>query len=248
MSAASAAEAPFKFRFLPVLTVIVLGIGLPWFAEQLVEYARSQSHVIPSMADKLGRAYAVAAVEIGLALITIGVMKWLAPGDYGLHAPEEKSYVGPAVVWGIGLGALAFFAEYAPYVLTQTAPKGGAALTTPGWLGYDTLGASVSEEVLFRALLVTYLAVAMPGRVHLRGHAMNAAGLAVAAVYALYVADWVHQPFEIALGQMAAGFVAGAAYAYWLEKSKSVLAPIAGHAVAGGAQFALLLLVVTSWR
>ncbi len=39
----------------------------------------------------------------------------------------------------------------------------------------------------------------------------------------------------------------GVLYAYWLEKSKSVLAPIVGHNVSDATEYALLFLMVAFW-
>jgi ABC-type lipoprotein release transport system permease subunit len=66
---------------------------------------------------------------------------------------------------------------------------------------------------------------------------MNGAGIVAAVIYAAFAASFVTKPVEIALGEMVVSFVAGVAYAYWLEKSKSVIAPIIGHDVAGAVQF-----------
>ena len=59
---------------------------------------------------------------------------------------------------------------------------------------------------------------------------MNWAGIIVAVVFALLHAnsfDSRHWPQ--ALGQQCYAFALGVFYAYWLEKSKSVVAPIIGH-------------------
>jgi len=101
--------------------------------------------------------------------------------------------------------------------------------------------------VLYRSLLVTYLSVALPGRVHIRGYSMNGAGIVAAVIYAVFTAPFVTQPVEIALGEMVVSFLAGVGYAYWLEKSRSVVAPIVGHDVAGAVQFLSLLAIVTAW-
>ena len=92
MSMTTAAPTPpFRFRFVPVLTTVLLGIGLPWLAGELVDLARHYSHLVPGMADQLGWLYAQHGVQMVLALLAIAVMKWLVPADYGLHAPEDKS-------------------------------------------------------------------------------------------------------------------------------------------------------------
>jgi hypothetical protein len=231
------AEAPFRLRVLPIFFAVVIGVGILWLSAEIVELARHYSRLVPPLADHMGRAYALGAVELVLALIAIGAMKWLAPGDYALHAPEEKSYLAPAILWGLLIGVLMSLADTWPDLLAHTVPRGAAEQTQWGWLGYQGGVAGVVEEVLYRALLVTYLSVAMPGRVRFRGISMNGAGIVAAVIYAAFAASFVTKPVEIALGEMVVSFVAGVAYAYWLEKSKSVIAPIIGHDVAGAVQF-----------
>jgi hypothetical protein len=244
----SGGSMPFKFRLLPVLTAAVLAFALPWLASELVDFARHYSHAIPPMADTLGRAYTEYAVLLALSLAAVGAMKWLAPGDYGLHPPrEEKTYLGTALLWGLGLGVAMTALDYPEFVFSQTAPKGARALTAFGWLGFQGVFAGAVEEILFRALLVTFLSVAMPGSLSIGRLRMNGAGIVVAVFYSLYAADFVHRPFELALGQMALALIAGIAFAYWIEKSKSVFAPVLGHNIAGAVEWALLLAMVTAW-
>ncbi len=241
------AEAPFRLRFLPIFFAVLIGIGIVWLASELVETSRHYTRLVPPLADHLGRDYAVGIAELVLALIVIVAMKWLAPGDYGLHAPDEKSYVGPAILWGLVIGALMSLADYWPNLIDHTVPRDGVAQTGWGWLGYQGGFAGVAEEVLYRSLLVTYLSVAMPGRVHLRGYSMNGAGIVAAVIYAVFTASFVTKPVEIALGEMVVSFLAGVAYAYWLEKSKSVITPIVGHDIAGAVQFFGLFAIVRAW-
>lgn len=252
MSADAAAEAPpFRFKFLPILTVVLLGLGLPWLAAELVDYARHYSHMVPGIADQLGWLYAQHGVQFVLALVAIGVMKWLVPADYGLHAPEDKSYVGVAILWGLFFGVLMTVVDYLPNILAHTAPRLGYPLTTAnvaGWLGFEGLYVGPTEEILFRSLLVTYLAATMPGKVHVGRFAMNGAGIVVAAIFALaHFGSFFSDPFWSASGQFVYAFALGVLYAYWLEKSGSILAPIVGHNVSDVTEYALLFLMVAYW-
>jgi membrane protease YdiL (CAAX protease family) len=138
--------------------------------------------------------------------------------------------------------------DYAPNILAQTAPKLGYPLTTGnvlGWLGFEGIYVGPTEEVLFRSLLVTYLSVTMPGKVHLGRYAMNGAGVVVAGIFALaHFGSFFSDPFWSASGQFLYAFALGVLYAYWLEKSRSLLAPIVGHNVGDGVEQALLFLMV----
>lgn len=252
MSMHMAAPAPpFRFRIVPVLTVVALALGLPWLAGELVDFARHYSRLVPGIADQLGWLYAQHGVQMVLALIAIAVMKWLVPADYGLHAPEDKSYVGTAILWGLLFGALMAVVRSAPDLLDHAMPKLDYPLSpanVAGRLGFEGVYAGPTEEILFRSLLATFLAATMPGRWRIGKYAMNGSGVVVAIVYALCSAGFLAQPIAIASGQMVCYLALGVLYAYWLEKSGSVLAPIVGRNVAGFTEYALLFLMVTFWR
>ena len=45
--------------------------------------------------------------QLLVALIVIAVLKFrLVPADYGLHWPQGKSYIWPAILWGSFFGVL----------------------------------------------------------------------------------------------------------------------------------------------
>jgi membrane protease YdiL (CAAX protease family) len=248
------AEAPpFRFRVVPILTTVLLGLGLPYLAGELVEFARHYSHeYVPGIADKLGWLYAQHGVQMVLALIVIAAMKWLVPADYGLHAPRGKSYVGAAVLWGLFFGISMTLLDHLPELIAHTAPKLDYPLTTRnvlGWLGFEGIYVGPTEEILFRSLLVTFLAATMPGKLRLGRYDMNVAGVVVAAIFALaHLGSFFDSPWWMALAQQVYAFAIGVLYAYWLEKSKSVLAPVIGHNVADGTAYALLFLMAAYWK
>jgi len=245
------AEAPqFKFRFFPVLVTVFLGFGIPYLAAEILDQLRHYSRLVPGIANQLGRLYAQHAVLMLLALGAIALVRLLVRADYGLHMPRGKSYVLPAILWGLAFGVLLTLVDFAPAIFTHTAPKLGFALTTGsviGQLGFAGVFAGPTEEILFRALLVTYLSATTPGRVRIWRFEMNAAGLVVAAIYGFYAAGFLSQSLPVALGEMVIQFALGTLYAYWLEKSQSVLAPIVGHNVGGATECALVFLMVAFW-
>ena len=70
---------------------------------------------------------------------------------------------------------------------------------------------------------------------------MNWAGVLVALIFALlHVTNFTLRPWPIALGQQIYAFALGVLYAYWLEKSQSLIAPIVGHNVSDGVEYAIL--------
>ena len=70
---------------------------------------------------------------------------------------------------------------------------------------------------------------------------MNWAGVIVALLFALlHAPNFALRSWPIALGQQIYAFALGVLYAYWLEKSKSIVAPIIGHNVSDVVEYIIL--------
>jgi membrane protease YdiL (CAAX protease family) len=247
--AAAAPQQHFRFKFLPVLTVIVLALGLPWLASEMVDFARHYSHAyVPAMADTIAFSYATHGVLLVLTLIAITATKWLVPADYGLHPPRERSYAGWALLWGALFGVALAGLRYLALGATPFGNRHAALMDAVGTLTTGDIAGrivdqgafvAISEETLFRALLVTFLAATMPGRWRIAGYDIGIAGVIVAVVYAFCAMSVLPLAWLTAV-YAAALLVLGALYAYWLEHSKSLAAPILGHASAGIVAYAVL--------
>jgi hypothetical protein len=156
----------------------------------------------------------------------------------------------PAIAGGVVFGVLMAAVDYAPHIIAHTAPKLSYGLHPSkvlGWLGFNGLYAGPTEEVPFRALIVSYLTATMPGKWHVGRFAMNGAGVVAAAIWAFYMAGFLAVPILTALLMFFVQFLFGVFLAYWLEKSTSILAPIVGHNVSGATEYGLVLLMVTLW-
>jgi len=238
-------EPRFKLKAIPILITVVLGYGLPYLAGFCAFYCSKVFHTPSPHGPLLPWLYSQHAFQLLLALIVIAVLKFrLVPADYGLHWPRGKTYIGPAILWGIIFGVLMAIVDYAPQLLAHTKPDPGFPLTPGnvwGWIFFEGVYVGPTEEIPFRALLVTYLATTMPGKLHIGRFSMNWAGIIVALIFALLHAnsfDTRHWPE--ALGQQFYAFALGVLYAYWLEKSKSVIAPIIGHNVGDVVEYLIL--------
>jgi hypothetical protein len=240
----------FHFRIVPFIVAVLLAFGLPYIATEVVDTARHYSHLVPGFADTPRWNYARNTVWLVLSVISIAIAVWVVPADYGLHRPAQKSYVLPSIVGGIVFGILLALVDYAPNIIAHTAPKLGYAIGSGkmlGWLGFNGLYAGLTEEVPFRALIVSYLAATMPGKWHVGRFAMNGGGVVAAAIWAFYMAGFLAVPLITSLLLFFLQFVFGVFLAYWLEKSTSILAPIIGHNVSGATEYGLVLLMVTLW-
>jgi membrane protease YdiL (CAAX protease family) len=87
------------------------------------------------------------------------------------------------------------------------------------------------------------------GRVRLWKYDMHIAGLILALLFALaHITSFWAGTFWMALGQQVYAFALGILYAYWREKSGSLLAPIIGHNMSDGVEYALMFLMTWMWR
>lgn len=248
MNTDSPSRHGLRLKLGPLAVVVVLGIGLPYLAAACAVLSSRFFDTPSPQGPTLPWLYAHHAFQFLLALIAIAIVKRFVPADYGLHWPREKTYIGAAVLWGVFFGVLMTLVDYAPQLLARTTPMLDYPLTAPnvwGWLVFEGVYVGPTEEVPFRALLVTYLAATMPGRLRLGRLEMNWAGVIVALLFALaHATNFMSRPWPLALGQQLYAFALGVLYAYWLEKSRSVVAPAIGHNVGDVVEYGILFLWV----
>ncbi|HEX5183119.1 MAG TPA: CPBP family intramembrane glutamic endopeptidase [Allosphingosinicella sp.] len=226
-----------------ILAVILLAAGLPIGGAILAAGVTRILHLPVSPGDNLAWLYWQHAGQTLLAIVAILIAKRLVPGDYGLHLPKGKTYLGPAIACGIAFGLIMTLVDYWPQLMTHAKPALSYPLTTPnvaGWLFFEGVYVGPTEEIPFRALLVPLLAGLFPARLKLGRFDMYWAGIIVAALFALaHASSFETRPFAQALGQQVYAFALGVLYAYWLEKSRSVLAAAVCHNVGDVLEYGL---------
>jgi hypothetical protein len=241
----STSEPRFRLKPVPILVTAALGYGLPLLAAYAAFYASQIFHTPSPRGPVLPWLYMQHGFQLLVALIVIAVLKFrFTPADYCLHWPRGRTYISAAICWGIFFGVLMTVVDYAPQLLTHTKPDPGFPLTPGnirGWIFFEGVYVGPTEEIPFRALLVTYLATTMPGKLSIGRFNMNWAGVIVALIFALlHAANFVSRNWPEALGQQFYAFALGVLYAYWMEKSKSVVAPIVGHNVGDAVEYIIL--------
>jgi len=245
----NAAELPadprFRLKIVPILVTAALGFFVPYAGAYAALLSSKAFHTPSPYGPTLPWLYAQHAGQLLIALIIIAALKYrLLPADYGLHFPRGRTYLLPAVLWGVFFGVLMTVVDYGPNLMAHTRPDAGFPLTQAnvgGWLFFEGVYVGPTEEIPFRALLVTYLAATMPGKLRIGRYNMLWAGIVVAVIFALLHAtsfDTRHWPE--ALGQQVYAFALGVLYAYWLEKSRSIVAPIVGHNVSDVVEYLIL--------
>jgi hypothetical protein len=241
----ASSDVRFRLRLVPILVVIALGFGVPTAGAtaSAITAKLLHWHVVPGA--NLPWMYLQHTYQLIVALIFVAIFKfWLVPADYGLHWPRGKTYIWPAILWGTFFAVLMALVDYAPNIIAHTKPDLGFPPTSAnvwGWTFFEGIYVGPTEEIPFRALLVTYLAVAMPGKLRLGRFDMNWAGVIVAVIFALaHISSFWSEAWQEALLQQVYAFGLGVLYAYWLEKSKSIVAPMIGHNVSDVVEYIIL--------
>lgn len=244
MISASPTAPRFRLRILPLVVVVALGVGIPYAAGYLAFFSSKLLNTPSPRGPLLPWLYMQHALQFLIALGAIAIVKRMVPADYGLHWPRQRTCILPAILGGALFGVIMTLVDYAPQLIAHTRPELGYPLTTSnvvGWMFFEGVYVGPTEEIPFRALLVTYLAATMPGRLRIGRLEMNWAGVIVALIFALlHATNFNLRAWPMALGQQIYAFVLGVLYAYWLEKSQSVVAPIIGHNLSDGVEYAIL--------
>jgi uncharacterized protein len=231
-----------------IVVTIVLAFALPIAAAYAAVFASHLTHFGSPKGPVLDWLYNQHAFQLLFALIAIAVAKFFVPADYGLHLPRQKSYVWSAILWGLFFGVLMTAVDYAPQLIAHTKPHLDYPLTQAnvgGWLFFEGVYVGPTEEIPFRALLVTLLVATMPVKLRIGRFNMYWAGIIVAVIFALlHAANFNTRAWPLALGQQFYAFALGVLYAYWLEKSKSIVAPIIGHNMGDVTEYAILFVWV----
>ncbi len=232
-------EPRFRLRLVPILVTAALGLVLPAVAAYATLFGAKALGIQLTPGMNLPWLYAQHAAQLVFALVAIAVLKYrIVPGNYGLHWPKGKTYIWQAILWGSLFGVMMAIPGNLHHLIAHTRPDIGYTPTPAnitGWLFFEGVYVGPTEEIPFRALLVTYLIATMPGKLHVGRFNMSWAGIIVAVIFALaHAGSFFAEGWQAALVQQGFAFALGVLYAYWLEKSQSIVAPILAHNCSDG--------------
>ncbi|HWD26361.1 MAG TPA: CPBP family intramembrane glutamic endopeptidase [Rhizomicrobium sp.] len=234
-----------------LIVTIVLGLGIPYLAAYSVHYANLVLHFAQPTDSLLKYLYIHHAFQLAWGLVFIALLKRFVPFDAGLHPPPDKSYIVPAILWGVFFGVLMTVVDYLPDLLARRPMDLGFPVNRDsivGWTLFEGVYVGPTEEIPFRSLLVGFLMAVMPAQLRVGRYSMSWAGIVVAAIFALaHVNNLIAHPSWATAGQQVYAFALGVLYAYWFEKSRSVIAPIIGHNVSDVVEYAICFGLIALW-
>ena len=241
-----------QLRLLPILATIGLGLLVILPSGYVFVLLTKNRGMQSNMATLWLAMLANHAVMLVIALALIA---WLSRRNfpvYGLQWPKNSDYVTSALLCGAFFGLLMTVVDYFPQILRHIPPPENLSLTPRSigaWLFFEGIYVGPTEEIPFRGLLQTFLMQRTAGRVRFLKYDMHVAGVILAILFALaHLTSFWTENFWIALGQQTYAFALGILYAYWREKSGSLLAPIIGHNVSDGVEYVLMFLMTCAWR
>lgn len=191
------------------------------------------------------------AFQALLGLIAILIMRRLLPAaDDHLRWPPGRSYVGTALLFGVGMGLIMLVADYWSALAAQMPPDMSYSkypLDSAGYLlGMITTG--LAEETIFRGLLVGMLLVLVPGRLRIGSLDLPVAAYIVALMFGL--AHWKSftvDPFYQAMAQQIYAFAWGLLYVWLMERSRSLLAPMVAHGIGNFTEVGIVIALNALW-
>lgn len=166
-----------------------------------------------------------------ISLAGILLLRWRTGESFGLRWPERAGDIHKAV--GIALAVFVVFTavNYLPNVIGRSPPPLPHPLTLPsivGWSLFQGGWVGPSEEILFRGLIIGYLAGAFPGSLKFRTLQISWATIISAVLFGLIHVSagqlWWQNAFH-ATYACSLGLV----YGVWMQRSRSLLAPSLAH-------------------
>jgi uncharacterized protein len=185
------------------------------------------------------------AIQLILALVLIGVTglgkftAWgLNLGNYNESIKIFKSFCYYYIVWFLGV-------SFIIQLLSYPGPPFHHSFNTIqilGYLGFGFILTGLSEEILFRGFIHTFLAKYFT-KIRTRGKIeMPDAGILTAVLFTIAHIGFTIYPFEIWYIeplQLVQAFVLGLFYSWAYHRTGSLLAPILAHNVSNGAMWSM---------
>jgi len=191
-------------------------------------------------------------VQMVLALCVIAIVAKGRLGDWGLNLRDWRRSLRITREFAT-IFAVIMAISVALQFLSHATPRPAPPLTVGhvvGTLFFMAVISGVSEEILFRGMMQTWLSRWAKGDVGLFGWRVSRAGFVTAVIFALVHINFTLTPFEVThlyWPQVGIAFVLGLLYSWAYDRTGSLLAPILMHNLANW-MMASVTLAVAAWR
>jgi membrane protease YdiL (CAAX protease family) len=236
----------FKTKVLPVIVVIIFILLVGSVSEFLARYTTKLFNPETLKAYPWIWLYFHHFFQMVLAIIAI---LFLGGGfrNYGFTVKSKHLYIVPAIIVGVLFGVIMTLVDHLPTILSGSKISGYDlnTINVIGWLSFEWVFAGLSEEILVRGLMMTYLMKYFNGHVKFIKWDVHVAGVIIAILFALmHISSFWSGNLIYAIGQQIYAFILGLCYAYFYEKSRSLLSPIIAHNLSNGIEFVILFLLI----
>jgi membrane protease YdiL (CAAX protease family) len=235
-----------KTKVFPVIVVIILVFLISLLSYFLTFYTGKLFSPETLKAYPWINLYMHHFFQMVLAII---VMIFLGGGlkSYGITLESKNLYILPAIMVGVLFGVIMTIVDHLPTIISGSKIS-GYDLNVPnaiGWLSFEWVFAGLSEEILVRGLMMTYLMKKFNSHIKFVKWDVHVAGVIVAVLFALmHISSFWSGNLIYAIGQQLYAFILGLCYAYLYEKSQSLLSPIVAHNFSNGVEFIILFLLI----
>jgi hypothetical protein len=244
----------FTFKPAPLALAVVLAFGLPFLADHLaLAVEGGWSSAVPKEDGRLlGFLYLQHGFQAALAVAAIFALARLTKADFGLRWPDSSRSV--AVAAGVSFAVFAVFTcvAYLPNILAHAAPPAPhplGARSLAGWSLFEGVYVGPTEEILFRSLLVGYLAAEFPGAIRLGRLTLSWATIIAAVLFGLaHLPGNLGAPWWSNFFSVTYACALGLVYGYWFERSCSLLVPAIAHNVTDLAALIVATGLAVLWR
>ncbi len=182
-------------------------------------------------------------------VLAIIVMLFLGGGlkNYGFTLRSKNLYILPAIIVGVLFGVIMTLVDHLPTIISGNKISGYDLniLNVIGMLSFGWVFSGLSEEIFIRGLMMTYLMKKFNGHIKFLKWDIHVAGVIIAILFALmHISSFWSGNLIYAIGQQIYAFILGLCYAYFYEKSRSLLSPIIAHNLSNGIEYLILFLLI----
>jgi membrane protease YdiL (CAAX protease family) len=188
-------------------------------------------------------------IQLLFALVLIALLSRGKFSQFGLNLSNARISWRIFAVFSLVYSAVAFFVYVVPVLVSHQRPTFDYELTPAniaGWLAFEWIFAGISEEILFRGLIQTYLSRSWRSAMTIGRVTIPTAGIITTLIFCLAHINLRHP--QLNWGQQISVFCLGIICSTAFYRTKSLLSPILVHNFSNGLVFTVLYLLYWGMR